>query len=157
MYSRKHGDIERDYNAFYLAPEYFSQGNGNYRDVNQNRRSDVLFNPKVAEFNIHVFMSLIQADGYNPLIIKGSKFTVPVEYHNNILKVINREDLQNLLLKPFSLGELINSITDHYNFNLDIPIEKLLTLVLQNAEQEFQADFLPSTHPNAACQMDVKH
>ncbi|MFN2236447.1 MAG: cellobiose phosphorylase, partial [Anaerolineales bacterium] len=42
---------------------------------------------------------------------------------------------------PFSLGELINTITDHYNLNLDIPMEELLTLVLQNAEQEFQADF----------------
>jgi hypothetical protein len=141
LYSRKHGDIERDYNAFYLAPEYFSQGNGNYRDVNQNRRSDVLFNPKVAEFNIHAFMSLIQADGYNPLIIKGSKFTVPAEHHDEILKVINQEDLQYLLLKPFSLGELIDSITDHHNLKLNIPIDGLLSLVLQKAKQEFQADF----------------
>jgi hypothetical protein len=45
IYSRKHGDLERDYNAFYLAPEMYSQGNGNYRDVNQNRRCDVLLNP----------------------------------------------------------------------------------------------------------------
>ncbi|MFD2882322.1 hypothetical protein ACFTAO_51225 [Paenibacillus rhizoplanae] len=43
LYSRKHGDMERDYNFFSLAPEYYSQGNGNFRDMNQNRRNDVFF------------------------------------------------------------------------------------------------------------------
>lgn len=38
VYSRKHGDLERDYNYFSMLPEFFSQGNGNFRDVNQNRR-----------------------------------------------------------------------------------------------------------------------
>ena len=41
LYSRKHGDLERDYNKFQIQPAYFSQGNGNYRDMNQNRRCDV--------------------------------------------------------------------------------------------------------------------
>ena len=45
LYSRKHGDMERDYNAFQLNAEMFSQGNGNYRDINQNRRCDVFFYP----------------------------------------------------------------------------------------------------------------
>ena len=27
VYSRKHGDLERDYNRFYIGPTYFSQGN----------------------------------------------------------------------------------------------------------------------------------
>ena len=52
IYSRKHGDLERDYNDFYVAAEPYSQGNGNYRDVNQNRRCDVWFNPQVGAFNI---------------------------------------------------------------------------------------------------------
>ena len=65
--TRKHGDLERDYNAFALSAEFYSQGNGAYRDVNQNRRSDVLFEPRVGDFNVRTFMSLIQADGYNPL------------------------------------------------------------------------------------------
>ena len=47
VYSRKHGDIERDYNRFCLSPTFYSQGNGNYRDVNQNRRSDIAFNPEL--------------------------------------------------------------------------------------------------------------
>ncbi|MBI1976310.1 MAG: hypothetical protein HYS56_02240, partial [Candidatus Omnitrophica bacterium] len=45
LYSRKHGDLERDYNQFVVPATYFSQGNANYRDVNQNRRSDVWFYP----------------------------------------------------------------------------------------------------------------
>ncbi|MGM0567749.1 MAG: cellobiose phosphorylase, partial [Elusimicrobiota bacterium] len=43
IYHRIHGDMEREYNNFVILPEYFSQGNGNYRDINQNRRSDVFF------------------------------------------------------------------------------------------------------------------
>lgn len=41
-FSRIHGDLERDYNNFQLDPTYFSQGPGNFRDIAQNRRSDVL-------------------------------------------------------------------------------------------------------------------
>jgi len=44
IYGRRHGDLERDYNAFYLPAEFYSQGNASYRDVNQNRRCDVLLN-----------------------------------------------------------------------------------------------------------------
>ena len=66
LYSRKHGDIERDYNYFKVTPEFFSQGNGNFRDVNQNRRCDVRFSPYVGEANIRFFYNAIQIDGYNP-------------------------------------------------------------------------------------------
>ena len=37
IYSRKHGDLERDYNFFNLEPAYYSQGNGNFRDVLQKQ------------------------------------------------------------------------------------------------------------------------
>jgi len=50
---------------------YLSSGTGNYRDVCQNRRNDIWFYPKVADQEIRVFAELIQADGYNPLGIKG--------------------------------------------------------------------------------------
>ena len=76
LYSRKHGDPEREYNYFSLGQEYFAQGNGNYRDVNQNRRSDVLFAPEIGDENIHTFFDLIQTDGYNPLIITPSTYTL---------------------------------------------------------------------------------
>lgn len=74
VYSRKHGDLERDYNRFLVEPTYFSQGDGNYRDVNQNRRNDVWFDPRVRDVNIKTFLNLIQLDGFNPLVIKGTSF-----------------------------------------------------------------------------------
>lgn len=74
LYSRKHGDLERDYNYFSLTPEPYSQGNGNFRDIWQNRRCDVSFAPFVGEENVTAFYSLIQPDGYNPLIIKPDRF-----------------------------------------------------------------------------------
>jgi hypothetical protein len=61
IYSRKHGDLERDYNAFSLAPEFYSQGNGSYRDINQNRREDAWFNPAVGDFNLRFFMEIGRA------------------------------------------------------------------------------------------------
>ena len=72
LYSRKHGDPEREYNYFSLGKEYYAQGNGNYRDVNQNRRCDVLFAPELGAENIHTFFDLIQTDGHNPLVITPS-------------------------------------------------------------------------------------
>ena len=85
LYSRKHGDPEREYNYFSLGREYFAQGNGNYRDVNQNRRCDVLFSPEVGEENIHTFFDLIQTDGYNPLVITPSTFRLPEAEKETIL------------------------------------------------------------------------
>ncbi|MDD5681373.1 MAG: hypothetical protein PHI59_09070, partial [Candidatus Omnitrophica bacterium] len=70
-YARKHGDLERDYNAFLLQPSYYSQGNGAYRDINQNRRNDTLFNPHVADANILTFLNAIQPDGFNPHLVEG--------------------------------------------------------------------------------------
>ncbi|MFA5006506.1 MAG: hypothetical protein WC509_03450 [Candidatus Izemoplasmatales bacterium] len=76
LYSRKHGDLERDYNFFSIAPEFYSQGNGNFRDVCQNRRNDVFFHPETGDYSIKVFASLVQADGYNPLGINGATFAI---------------------------------------------------------------------------------
>ena len=76
LYSRKHGDLERDYNDYRLAPTHYSQGNGNFRDVNQNRRNDLFFNPDVRESNVEHFYNLIQLDGFNPLVIKEIRFTL---------------------------------------------------------------------------------
>lgn len=75
-FTRKHGDLERDYNYFYLAPEPFSQGNGNFRDVNQNRRCDVSYSPFVEKDNVMTFYSLVQLDGYNPLQINPETLIV---------------------------------------------------------------------------------
>jgi hypothetical protein len=75
MYSRKHGDLERDYNHFSLPPSKYSQGNSNYRDVNQNRRNDLFFNPDVGADNVELFYNLVQLDGFNPLVMKEVSFS----------------------------------------------------------------------------------
>lgn len=78
-FSRIHGDLERDYNNFQIDTTYFSQGPGNFRDVNQNRRLDVLLTPAVGDFNARMFLSFCQADGFNPLTVATSNFKVPSE------------------------------------------------------------------------------
>jgi hypothetical protein len=76
VFSRIHGDLERDYNDVFLRSEFFSQGPGRFRDVVQNRRNDVFFQPKMGSFNIRNFLSFIQADGYEPYSVEAVVFTI---------------------------------------------------------------------------------
>ncbi len=55
LYSRRHGDAERDYNYFDLPACPLSSGEGNYRDICQNRRNDVWFYPEVLDREIRMF------------------------------------------------------------------------------------------------------
>jgi len=111
VFSRRHGDLERDYNSFALSAEPYSQGNGNFRDVNQNRRCDIVFNPNVGDFNINMFMSLIQADGYNPLSVEGCYFTVDKNFCESIAK--DNKALTEFLKSPFTPGSLSLFIEDN--------------------------------------------
>jgi hypothetical protein len=86
VYSRKHGDLEREYNYFAMSPEFYSQGNGNFRDVNQNRRLDAFFAPFTGKAGIKMFYSLLQADGYNPLSIEKLTYRISEEDLTAILK-----------------------------------------------------------------------
>jgi hypothetical protein len=141
IYSRKHGDLERDYNAFYLAAERYSQGNGNYRDVNQNRRCDVLFNPLVGDFNVLSFLELIQIDGYNPLVVNGSRFTIPTDTHDAVLALADDPaKLEPLLARPFTPGGLLKAIADR-GIRLTVAPEAFIAAALTNAEQHFEATF----------------
>ena len=74
LYARRHGDLERDYNHFVLPRHPLSSGPGNYRDVCQNRRTDVWFYPEVQAQEIRLFVELLQADGYNPLSVDGYRW-----------------------------------------------------------------------------------
>jgi hypothetical protein len=76
VFSRNHGDLERDYNDFFLRSEFFSQGPGSFRDIVQNRRNDVIFQPKMGSFNVRNFISFIQADGYEPYSVEAVVFTI---------------------------------------------------------------------------------
>ncbi len=111
VYSRKHGDLERDYNHFMVAPTFYSQGNGNYRDVNQNRRNDLWFNTDVRDSHLVAFLNLVQADGYNPLVIKGTMFHVEGglglnDLLNKFVSIDSRAALRDFLEKSFSIGGL---------------------------------------------------
>ncbi|MBI3252407.1 MAG: cellobiose phosphorylase [Candidatus Omnitrophica bacterium] len=113
VYSRKHGDLERDYNRFLVEPAYFAQGDGNYRDVNQNRRSDVWFEPRVRDLNIRTFLGLIQLDGFNPLVLKGAEFHFHLsktagDFLRKIFKLnaARLGECAGFFERPFTLGEL---------------------------------------------------
>lgn len=122
VYSRKHGDLERDYNRFLVDPTYFSQGDGNYRDVNQNRRNDVWFDPQVRDTNIKTFLNLIQLDGFNPLVIKGTSFHFRRTPES--LKILRRHlsasllpEAESLLAKAFNLGEFYGWLKQKGSFS----------------------------------------
>ncbi len=141
IYSRKHGDLERDYNYFSVAAEPYSQGNAGYRDVNQNRRCDVLLQPAVGAFDVLSFLSLIQTDGYNPLTVEGSRFTLPAERRAAVLALVERpEELEPVLARPFTPGGLLTAVGDG-QMGLKVGPEALLAEALGHAEQQFQASF----------------
>lgn len=147
IYSRKHGDQEREYNFFSLEPKYFSQGNGNYRDINQNRRHDVTFEPRVQDFNIWMFYSLVQSDGYNPLGINGIVYHIEDDQKELVFKVISDmikdpimvKAIMQAIEKPFTPGDLIEKIKG-YNLESDIILEMIENL-LDFASAEIDATF----------------
>ncbi|MCB4792315.1 MAG: cellobiose phosphorylase [Elusimicrobia bacterium] len=135
VYSRKHGDLERDYNNFQLSPSYYSQGNGNFRDVNQNKRNDVLFNPKINDYNVLSFYNLIQLDGFNPLLIKGSTFLINTNKHDieKILKSYIKNGTKKLVeffKKPFEPGDLLLFL-EKEGISLNISNDEFLSRILE--------------------------
>jgi hypothetical protein len=143
VYSRKHGDLERDYNFFMLSPTFLSQGNGNYRDVNQNRRNDVWFNRDVKDSSLINFLNLIQADGYNPLIVKGAIFVIKDEGSISGIFIEfgisqGADKLEGVLKKGFMPGDLLKLVTR------EIPIkgraEDFLTRVLGACAKQESAE-----------------
>lgn len=146
LFSRKHGDPERDYNFFSIAGEYYSQGNGNFRDVSQNRRNDVFFNKEIGNFNIKTFFNLIQADGYNPLEVRPSTFVIQDKFKEEarqlLLEVVsgNTDKLQSVIRGDFTPGQVAACIA-RYALEVkggeDAFLEKLLALTSQNTEAGF--------------------
>lgn len=145
LFSRKHGDPERDYNFFSTAGEFYSQGNGNFRDVNQNRRNDVFFHPQVGDFNVRTFFSLIQADGYNPLEIRSYTFSLLPGREEALEALLSeatstgqdREALKRLITDRFTPGQIINGIFRReiaLTMSDDAFLQKLTALCSQNIE-----------------------
>ncbi len=136
VYSRKHGDLERDYNYFSMLPEYYSQGNGAYRDVNQNRRSDTFFTPAVGKTNIRNFFELIQIDGYNPLSVDMQVFELKPEQAEEFGK--ENPGLEAFLQKPFTPGRLLEKLLE---FSDENRAGQLLELILEASTETVQAHF----------------
>ncbi len=112
-FTRKHGDMERDYNFFELAPTYWSQGNGNFRDVNQNRRSGNFIFPRIDASNVETFFNLIQLDGNNPLVIRSEKFSVSPAGLLDLREIwphSHTPEWAQLLNQPFSPGQLMEAL-----------------------------------------------
>ena len=137
IYSRKHGDPEREYNYFSVGGEYYAQGNANYRDVNQNRRCDVLFEPKLEAENIHTFFDLIQADGYNPLVLTAAVYTLPEHRKEEFASRL--PEAAELFARAFTPGELAMAAEDAGLS--DQKVRQLMAEVMCAAESRPCAEF----------------
>lgn len=146
LFSRKHGDPERDYNFFSIAAEYYSQGNGNFRDVSQNRRNDVFFNKDVGDFNVKTFFSLVQADGYNPLEVRPSLFNVKSGREEDIKAYVQESingdasAIQKIVDGKFTPGQISNTIA---RLQLDLKVDDgdFIAHILDNCDQNIEAGF----------------
>ena len=145
LYSRTHGDLERDYNNYRLAPTPYSQGNGNFRDVNQNRRCDLFINPDVQEDNLLHFFNLIQLDGFNPLVIKPARFTI--KRKAAALRILRqalgaagaKETMGHWGNKRFSPGDLLAFVLQK-GFRLKLPPDVFMGKLLAECEKHQESD-----------------
>jgi hypothetical protein len=121
--------------------------------------ADVFFEPRVADFNIRAFASLIQADGYNPLVVQGASFSLPAEKRDRYFGLAEHRrglnppatpakppegDSPSLapaskksLSAPFTPGKLL---TAAIGAGLRQPVE-FLENVLAQSEQHIRAEF----------------
>lgn len=146
LFSRKHGDPERDYNFFSIAAEYYSQGNGNFRDVSQNRRNDVFFNKDVGDFNVKTFFSLVQADGYNPLEVRPSLFDVKEGKEEEVKKYVEESidgdasAIEKIVEGKFTPGQISNTIAK-LQLNLKVDDGDFIANILNDCNQNIEAGF----------------
>ncbi|MGM0568345.1 MAG: hypothetical protein ACQESB_03905, partial [Elusimicrobiota bacterium] len=123
-----------EYNNFVILPEYFSQGNGNYRDINQNRRSDVFFHPEVGDNLIKIFMNLIQLDGFNPLKLLGTYFKV--ENKKPVLDLFkeNKSKVKKFIETTFSIGAFFNFIEEE-DMGAGKDYKHILNTIIENSKK----------------------
>lgn len=142
VYARKHGDMERDYNYFRILPEYYSQGNGNFRDINQNRRCDARFYPMVKDKNMHTFYDFIQLDGYNPLGVEKTTYQLSEEKLGEAAAILECEAGKlAFLANPFTPGSLAAFLNEEKEYTAQTLHEKIGKIV-DMAESLVTSDFL---------------
>jgi hypothetical protein len=84
-------------------------------------------------------MSLIQADGYNPLVIKGSRFTVRPEKLEGLLTFSkDQKKLRGLLSRSFSPGGLLKEIVEE-SISMTVDLQLFLEKVMDGSEQHIEA------------------
>lgn len=146
VYSRKHGDLEREYNFFQVDSTNYSQGNSNFRDVDQNRRNDVYFFPFTENSGIRTFFNIIQLDGYNPLVLNGSRFEVKDgeicrEIVEKYFDKAAAGQIGNILGKAFTPGALLLSIEQMQAEVKCGSLDEFLNCLLENCIKEDYATF----------------
>jgi len=144
VFSRIHGDLERDDNDFLLPSDFFSQAPTNFRDVAENRRNDVVFNPKIGSFNVRMFLSFVQADGYEPSSVEAVVFTIPDKKVCESIAVkavgradghrAQREELSRMLNNgPFRPGQLFRLMAEQ-NIYLVVSMQEFIDIVAAAAD-----------------------
>jgi len=110
LFGRKHGDLERDYNDFLLQDSPFSEGNGDFRDMLQNRRTDIFFDLAWGARDIRYFFNLIQPDGYNPCSLRNTRFVVDAP-ESLARRYTGLAGLEALLAGEFKYAQLWRLVT----------------------------------------------
>lgn len=146
VYSRKHGDLEREYNFFQVDSTNYSQGNSNFRDVNQNRRNDVYFFPFTKESGIRTFFNLLQLDGYNPLVLSGSRFKAEdeaacKEITEKYFGIQAAETIVKTFSEAFTPGALLFVIEQMQAETLTGTLDDYINTVLEHCSKEDCANF----------------
>jgi hypothetical protein len=134
LFGRKHGDLERDYNDFLLQDTPYSEGNGDFRDVLQNRRVDLFFDPALDAKNIRYFFNLIQPDGYNPCSLRNSRFALaaPDEFAEYFTRFPGLEQLLATEFKYAELAQALESAPDS---------EAIISAILAQTQEVEDAEF----------------
>jgi hypothetical protein len=146
VYSRQHGDMEREYNFFQIDSTNFSQGNAHFRDINQNRRNDVCFFPFTEATNIDIFFNLIQLDGFNALLLKGSRFAIVNSQKadaviDDYLEKNNRPKIKQYVANPFTPGDLLILMEQEQIKPVNGRFNDFIEEILAVCEREDLADF----------------
>ncbi|MGN1167128.1 MAG: hypothetical protein ACI4S2_11975 [Lachnospiraceae bacterium] len=146
VYSRKHGDLEREYNFFQVDSTNYSQGNSNFRDVNQNRRNDVYFFPFTGDSGIKTFFNLLQLDGYNPLVLNGSRFEVKDAAQGKAIveeyfEGTHAEAVEEMLKKAYTPGSLLLSLEQLQAVPKKGTVDAFLNDLLEHSIKEDYATF----------------
>lgn len=146
VFSRIHGDIERDYNYFQIDTTYFSQGPGNFRDVCQNRRVDVFLSPEVGDFNLRMFLSFVQSDGYNPLTVASTVFKLDYEKIDEVVSEFKISDsnhlsvVKDVLRRTFRPGQFFRDV-EALGVSFGIPKEEVVAKLIDSSRSDFAGQF----------------